>query len=250
MQWHGEVDKNDAMIRNYSCIRKTYKWYKKIIFYFLEEALYNGFIVYSKEDEKKFTKFMLFKLEVIHEMLEDAHQIPVSASTKKNHRRDVLPVTKRKFGKNFVINSKTVKIIQDCALDHVSWYTTLRVTLGKTQMICNTLTNKSFFPKQFVKAAINFNFFTNIRMVSGVVKNIFLVETQNGIHVYVTRALVLFWKPLGSFKVDSVFHPSSSVKWLLGISENSMVGSKLPPQSVSSLETVELHPKKWVIRFF
>ena len=120
MQWHGEVDKNDAMIRNYSCIRKTYKWYKKIIFYFLEEALYNGFIVYSKKDEKKFTKFMLFKLEVIHEMLEDAHQIPVSASTKKNHRRDVLPVTKRKFGKNFVINSKTVKIIQDCALHHVS----------------------------------------------------------------------------------------------------------------------------------
>ena len=57
-------------------------------------------------------------------------------------------------------------------------------------MIYNTLTNKSFFPKQFVKAAINFNFFTNIHMVSGMVKNISLVETQNGIHVYVTRVYV------------------------------------------------------------
>ena len=57
------------MIGNYSGIRKTYKWYIKIFFYFLEEALYNALVVYSKEDEKKITKFMLFRLEVIREML-------------------------------------------------------------------------------------------------------------------------------------------------------------------------------------
>ena len=28
----GGVDKNDAMIGNYSCIRKTYKWYTKVFF--------------------------------------------------------------------------------------------------------------------------------------------------------------------------------------------------------------------------
>ena len=42
----GEVDKNDAMIGNYSSIRKTYKWYIKIFFHFLEEALFNAFVVY------------------------------------------------------------------------------------------------------------------------------------------------------------------------------------------------------------
>ena len=64
------MDKNDVMIGNYSCIRKTYKWYLKIFLHFLEEALYNSFIVYSKEGEK---------LEVNREMLEDAHQIPADS---------------------------------------------------------------------------------------------------------------------------------------------------------------------------
>ena len=30
----GKLDKNNAMIRNYSSIRKTYKWYIKIFFPF------------------------------------------------------------------------------------------------------------------------------------------------------------------------------------------------------------------------
>ena len=69
----GGVDKNDAMIGNYPWIKKTYKWNIKIIFHFLEEALYNAIVVYSKEGEKKIIKFILFKLEVIREMLEDTH---------------------------------------------------------------------------------------------------------------------------------------------------------------------------------
>ena len=67
----GVVGKNDAMIGNYSCVRKTYKCYIIFFFHFLEEALYNAFVVYSEEGEKKITKFMLFKLEVIRQMLED-----------------------------------------------------------------------------------------------------------------------------------------------------------------------------------
>ena len=73
------MDKNNAMIGNYSCIRKTCKWYIKIFFHLLEEALYNAFVVYSKESKKKITKSMLFKLEVIREMLEDAHQLPADS---------------------------------------------------------------------------------------------------------------------------------------------------------------------------
>ena len=40
----GGVDKNDAMTGNYSPIRKTHKWY--IFFHFLEETLFNAFVVY------------------------------------------------------------------------------------------------------------------------------------------------------------------------------------------------------------
>ena len=70
-------------------------------------------------------------------MLEGAHQIPVDSEFdclkgchflsvippckgKENHKSDVLSVTKAKLGKNLVIIAKPVKIIQDCALRHVS----------------------------------------------------------------------------------------------------------------------------------
>ena len=41
------VDRNNAMIANYSCIRISYKWYINFFFHFLEEALYNAFVSYS-----------------------------------------------------------------------------------------------------------------------------------------------------------------------------------------------------------
>ena len=40
----GGVDKTDAMTGNYSPIRKTHKW--NIFFHFLEETLFNAFVVY------------------------------------------------------------------------------------------------------------------------------------------------------------------------------------------------------------
>ena len=85
---------DDAMIGNYSCIRKTWKWYIKMFFHFLEEALYNTFDVYSKVGKKKTTKFMLFKLEIIREMLEDAHQISADSEfdcLKGRHFLSVIP---------------------------------------------------------------------------------------------------------------------------------------------------------------
>ena len=62
------VAKNNAMIANYSCIRKSYKWYIKIFFHFLEETLYNAFVSYSakqfpfcnttQQEQRKTTKEM------------------------------------------------------------------------------------------------------------------------------------------------------------------------------------------------
>ena len=53
-----------------------------IFFYFLEEleeALFNVFVVYSQENKKKVKNFMLFKVEVIREMQENARKIPADA---------------------------------------------------------------------------------------------------------------------------------------------------------------------------
>lgn len=57
------------MISNYSCIRKSYKWYTKIFFHFLEEAVYNAFVIYDKIEEGKKHKFMQFKFEVARQLL-------------------------------------------------------------------------------------------------------------------------------------------------------------------------------------
>ena len=46
------VDKNDGMVGNYSCIRKTYNWTNKVFFHFLEEAIFNSFLLYSKNNGK------------------------------------------------------------------------------------------------------------------------------------------------------------------------------------------------------
>ena len=88
----GGVYKSNAMIESYSCIRKTYEWYIKTFFYFLEEALYNAFFVSSKESERKITKFMLFKLEVIREVLEGAHQISADSKFNRLKARHFLSV--------------------------------------------------------------------------------------------------------------------------------------------------------------
>ena len=48
----GGVDKKDAMVGNYSYVRKTYKWTTKVFFQFLEEAIFNSFLLYSKNNTK------------------------------------------------------------------------------------------------------------------------------------------------------------------------------------------------------
>ena len=44
----GGVDKNDALVGNYSCVRKSYKWTTKIFMHYLEEAVFNSFMIHKK----------------------------------------------------------------------------------------------------------------------------------------------------------------------------------------------------------
>ena len=70
----GGVDKNDT-IGNYSCIRTTKKWYTKIFFHLLEEAVYNAFVLSAGREEKE---IHAIKLEIVCEMLEGASVTPNS----------------------------------------------------------------------------------------------------------------------------------------------------------------------------
>ena len=63
----GGVGRNDGQIGHYKCVRKTYKWSTKLFFHFVEEAIFNSFIIYNKAGGSK--RFLDFKLEAINSIL-------------------------------------------------------------------------------------------------------------------------------------------------------------------------------------
>lgn len=68
-QHMGGVDKNDAIVGNYNCVRKTYKWTTKVFMYFLEEVVFSSFVIHKKFGSNK--SFLLYKLTVIRYILDD-----------------------------------------------------------------------------------------------------------------------------------------------------------------------------------
>ena len=66
----GGVDKNDAMVENYSCVCKSCKWTTKVFFHFIEEAVLNSFILYKKHGGKE--RFLQFKLNLVQSNLREA----------------------------------------------------------------------------------------------------------------------------------------------------------------------------------
>ena len=70
----GGVDRNDALIGNYSSVRKTLKWTVKVVFHFIEEAFLNAYILNEKFGVKKM-RFLAFKLEIIESII-TKNQLP------------------------------------------------------------------------------------------------------------------------------------------------------------------------------
>ena len=58
------VDRNGALIGNYTCVRKTFKWTVEVVMHFIEEAVLNAFILFDKTKLGK-ARFMSFKMELI-----------------------------------------------------------------------------------------------------------------------------------------------------------------------------------------
>jgi len=69
-------------------VRKCNKWTTKLAFHFLEESVFNAFVIY-KQKEKEIS-FKIFKINLVHLLIKDVvadppHQLP------------------RKIGKHFLI---------------------------------------------------------------------------------------------------------------------------------------------------
>ena len=64
----GAVDPNNALIGNYTCARKSFKWTVKVAIHYVEEAVLNSFILYNKINPNKM-RFMNFKLDVIEKII-------------------------------------------------------------------------------------------------------------------------------------------------------------------------------------
>ena len=90
-KYMGGVDCNDALIGNYTSVRKTYKWTMKVVFHFVEEAVLNAFILGEM-------RFMNYQMEVIKKSLQRA-----SATDERNtdpeigrHFLQLIPLTEKK----------------------------------------------------------------------------------------------------------------------------------------------------------
>ena len=92
----GVVDRNDGQIGHYKCIQKTYKWSTKLFFHFVEEAIFNSFIIYNKAGGSK--RFLDFKLEAINSILLSAGK-DVSKEVRTSqcpHYPEIIPPSEHK----------------------------------------------------------------------------------------------------------------------------------------------------------
>ena len=96
----GGVDKNDAMVGNYSCVRMWYKWKTKVFFHFNEEVVFNSFICYEKRGGKK-KLFLQFKLNLLQSISRETHIDADIAEAGHNkcvgrHYPELIPPTENK----------------------------------------------------------------------------------------------------------------------------------------------------------
>ena len=65
----GYVDKNDQMLSSHTCLRKCIKWTTKAAFHFLEEAVFNAFVLFKKKNNRIVLKD--FKLKLLEQLIGD-----------------------------------------------------------------------------------------------------------------------------------------------------------------------------------
>jgi len=88
----GGVDKNDSVIGTYNCVRKSHKWTTKVAIHYIEEAVFNAFILYKAKSNN--LRFCEFKLSLINQMISHKMEIHHSIPRKcGRHYIEKIPVT-------------------------------------------------------------------------------------------------------------------------------------------------------------
>ncbi|MEO0684629.1 MAG: hypothetical protein AAFY76_06160 [Cyanobacteria bacterium J06649_11] len=64
----GFVDKNDAITSQHNMVRKCHKWTSKVVFHFIEEALFNAHVLYEMAPNQSLT-YTNFKLAYVEAIL-------------------------------------------------------------------------------------------------------------------------------------------------------------------------------------
>lgn len=85
----GGIDKNDSMTQSYTALRKSYKWYKKLAFHLIEEAVHNAYIIYRQQPGKRLEHYA-FILSVIKALLAEGGA-DTAAQEVGGHRLDGKP---------------------------------------------------------------------------------------------------------------------------------------------------------------
>ena len=73
----GGVDQADQMLRYYTCIRKTVKWYRRILFHEIEVAIHNSFVIECDDrggTNRAIRNALEFREELAEYLIGDTHQ--------------------------------------------------------------------------------------------------------------------------------------------------------------------------------
>ena len=70
------VDVHDQIIKNYSCVRKSVKWWKKFFFHLFVGVLCNAYILYQKS-----VSHHQFRLQIVRTIMSEAQNNPGPSSS-------------------------------------------------------------------------------------------------------------------------------------------------------------------------
>lgn len=93
----GFVDKNDQMLASHTCVRKCTKWTTKVAFHFIEEAIFNSFILFKMHNKR--STFKKFKINLCNSFITEVLPTPSINEfprTMKQHYLIPIPPTKKK----------------------------------------------------------------------------------------------------------------------------------------------------------
>ena len=82
----GGADLADQMLKYYHMERRTIKWYKKLYFHLVDNAVHNAFVVYKQNTQPDITA-LKFRIDLIDQLLNSAGPDPTCRGGTKGRPR-------------------------------------------------------------------------------------------------------------------------------------------------------------------